>query len=274
MTEAHISVMFKKVCVIALLILQSVVFFSCSKDEPVNPENTETPTTSPGGEDDNPNEGNGAEDVDVVITGNTVSNGAQFSRIDANTFMLDYVKYQIVSGHINVIGCDNIEIGASREGKVAICRSVTVEGVRYVVRCIAMKAFYCCDRMVSISLPNTITYIGSWAFSRCSNMTTFTIPDCEIEFDTHCFENCVNLRTIVWKGTVSYHYSFPNMFYGTSIESVYFFSPTVPSMNYILDAIPHTAYVLPQYIEKYMADPFFSRYFEEIKTFNPETLEY
>lgn len=205
MTEAHISVMFKKVCVIALLILQSVVFFSCSKDEPVNPENTETPTTPPESDDDTTGDDDDTEDADinVVITENTASNGAQFSRIDETTFMLDYVKYQIVEKHIEVIGADDAGIGDNLNGKVTIYGTITIDGSTYLVRSIADEAFMDCKKVKEVTMPNTVLLIGVNAFCSCRNLCSIQLSESLKTISDLAFRYTPSLKTIVIPNSVT-----------------------------------------------------------------------
>jgi hypothetical protein len=37
--------------------------------------------------------------------------------------------------------------------------------------------FFNCNKLTSVTIPNSVTNIGSYAFSSCSSLTNITIPD-------------------------------------------------------------------------------------------------
>ena len=81
-------------------------------------------------------------------------------------------------------------------GDIVIPASVTYDKKPYAVTSIGQYAFYNCDYMTSITIPNSVTDIKSWAFSRCTNLVSITIPNSVERIGSRTFENCWSLTSI------------------------------------------------------------------------------
>lgn len=140
----------------------------CDKDEPavVTPETPVTPDNPDDKDnpdkdgDENPgssdNPGDKGEKKVVINTDGTTSDGSHFRRIDETIFMLNYVKYKIRDGHIEVIGYDSSEIELTLKGKVDLYSTIEIDNVSYNVREIENMAFYECSSLKEINIPNSI----------------------------------------------------------------------------------------------------------------------
>lgn len=72
-------------------------------------------------------------------------------------------------------------------------RSVSVpEGVLSI----GEKAFYGCGALENFAIPSSVTEIGRQAFGNCSALTDFTIPDTVREIGFGAFENCNSLAKL------------------------------------------------------------------------------
>ena len=71
-------------------------------------------------------------------------------------------------------------------GAVTIPSSVSYDGITYSVTSIGFCAFYNCDNLTSVTIPNSVTTIGYSAFSSCSKLSSVHILDiaawCQISF--------------------------------------------------------------------------------------------
>ena len=92
------------------------------------------------------------------------------------------------------------EVTSSRSkysGDIAIPKSVTYEDVTYSVTSIGQDAFYFCDGLTSITIPNGVISIENGAFGDCSGLTSITIPNSVTSIGYYVFNNCSGLASIV-----------------------------------------------------------------------------
>lgn len=193
--------MFKvKDLICLILVALSVTISSCSKDEP----------ESPSSDSDN--------NKVVINSDGSASGGAVFSRIDENTFWLDYVKYKIVDSHLEIIGYDPTELPQ----KPTLYSEVTLNGANLKTRIVGKSAFYEA-KCTSLSLPESISELHRSCFAGSSlknisfgrskitrlpefcfygtNIETFSIPAQIIEIGESCFSHCTSLKSLSFEGT-------------------------------------------------------------------------
>ncbi|MEE1112791.1 MAG: leucine-rich repeat domain-containing protein [Bacteroidales bacterium] len=149
----------------------------------------------------------------VVYSGNDTLNVSnyKFTNIGFLTFHLGNETYQTTEA--SVVYCDRTKSGA-----VVISDSITFNGNTYPVTFIKGKAFYNCDNITSVTIPNTIVAIGrngdtQGAFDNCNGLLCVTIGCNVISIGENAFYNCTNLDSIVCLAPVSptlYRYAFKN----------------------------------------------------------------
>ena len=85
-----------------------------------------------------------------------------------------------VNGLAYDINPDNVTVSVSKNswatGTIEIPSSVAYEGKSYTVTAISSSAFYECNRLAGVILPNTITCIGAYSFGR-TGITDIEIPE-------------------------------------------------------------------------------------------------
>ena len=82
------------------------------------------------------------------------------------------------------------------EGHVTIPSTVIYKNESYEVAVIRDWGFEDCDKMTSITIPNTIKEIGMRAFANCIGLTSITIPASVTSIQTYPFLGCTNLSEI------------------------------------------------------------------------------
>ena len=72
--------------------------------------------------------------------------------------------------------------------------------VQQGVTTIGDYAFYGCENVTSVTLPDTVTQIGKLAFYGCKNLRTLTIPDSVLTVEDYAFAKA-GLQSIVFRGS-------------------------------------------------------------------------
>ncbi len=94
------------------------------------------------------------------------------------------------------------EYTASYSGDIVVPSSVSYNGEQYIVTAIGEAAFYDCENLTSITLPNSLTTIGDEAFQYC-RLTSITLPNSVTTIGDHAFYECIRLTSITLPGSLT-----------------------------------------------------------------------
>ena len=88
---------------------------------------------------------------------------------DAYNFSVDGIYYNKNGNEVEVT-YKNYNTTPEYKGEMTIPESVTYDGETYTVTSIGSRAFYKCDSLTRLVMPNTVTSIGSQAFNSCTSL--------------------------------------------------------------------------------------------------------
>lgn len=125
---------------------------------------------------------------------------------DHNTtydFYVDGIYYDIIGNeatvtckHLSVNQTGIFSIRSDYRGNVVIPSTVTHNGTTYPVTAIGFSAFYDCDSLTSVTIPNSVTSIESDAFRGCRSLTSVNIPNSVTSIGDCAFYDCSGLKSV------------------------------------------------------------------------------
>ncbi len=126
----------------------------------------------------------------------------------AHDFEVDGIYYNITSSTDKMVevtyrGGDYNSYTNEYSGVVIIPESVTYNGSIYSVTSIGSSAFYYCDGLTSVVIPNSVTSIGEYAFSDCYALTSVEIGNSVTDIGMYAFDSCLSLTSVVIPNSVT-----------------------------------------------------------------------
>lgn len=84
------------------------------------------------------------------------------------------------------------------KGKLEIPSQVKYDGVTYTVTTLGGWAFFGCEDITEVKLPNTLTKIDIWAFCNCKKLKKIDIPASVKEIGYSAFESCESFTSFTF----------------------------------------------------------------------------
>ena len=78
------------------------------------------------------------------------------------------------------------------------CSGLTSVTIPNSVTSIGSRVFSGCTGLTSVTIPNSVTSIGHYAFIDCSGLTSITIGNSITSIGSYVFEDCSNLEKAIW----------------------------------------------------------------------------
>ena len=90
-----------------------------------------------------------------------------------------------------------------QSSKISIPQKIKRNDTTYFVTSIGMDAFYGCEGLTLITIPNSVTSIGEGAFYRCRGLTSIIIPNGVTSIGSWAFCDCSRLISITIPNSVT-----------------------------------------------------------------------
>ncbi len=89
---------------------------------------------------------------------------------------VDKIEYELYSN-----GTAQVNSGVKAKGEVVIPETMEYNKKNYKVTSIRQDAFWNCENLTSVVIPNSVTSIGRGAFDGCSKLKKIVLPDNDVE---------------------------------------------------------------------------------------------
>lgn len=119
----------------------------------------------------------------------------------AYDFEIDGIYYN-VNGNQATVTFKTTSYNSYR-GNVIIPETINYSGTEYNVTSIGDRAFYDCNNLTNITIPNSITSIGVSAFYRCMALTSVVIPNSVINIGNSAFNACTTMTSLTLGNSVT-----------------------------------------------------------------------
>ena len=135
------------------------------------------------------------------------------------------LSYTVSDGKATVTDCPTSETGTVRIPD-------TLGG--YPVTAIGEYAFFDCDKITSISIPNGVTSIGEKAFHYCKKLESIYIPDSVTYIDSNAFWYCDSLSTLRVSSGNTHYVSVDEVLFNKDKTTLILYSPKKSISKYTI----------------------------------------
>ena len=118
-------------------------------------------------------------------------------------FEANGIYYNTNGYYVTVTDADGNANTHDYTGDVVIPETVTYGSTTYSVTAIDGYAFYYCNGLTSVTIPNSVTSIGSYAFYYCSKLISIDIPNSVTSIKERTFSGCSSLTSITIPNSVT-----------------------------------------------------------------------
>lgn len=117
----------------------------------------------------------------------------------AHDFEVDGIYYNIINDNeaaVTFKGTSWNQYSDEYTGDVVIPETVAYNGTTYPVTNIGERAFFRCNWLTSIDIPNSVTTIANYAFYNCTGITSLNIGNSVTSIGSSAFSGCTGITSI------------------------------------------------------------------------------
>ena len=129
---------------------------------------------------------------DIVVENTKDGGGATEPYIEETYDRSGKLTAAVMHGHLEV-----------RDSAFKGCSALTSVTIPDSVTSIGSNAFSRCAGLTSIEIPSSVMIIGTEAFYYCTGLTSVTIPSSVVNIKYSAFEGCRSLTSVTFNGTPS-----------------------------------------------------------------------
>ena len=138
----------------------------------------------------------------MLVSVSAFSHDIEVANADGVTIYYNYINDGTELA-VTFRGSNSSSYSNEYQGNVVIPEEVTYMNRARKVTSIGERAFFRCENLTSITIPNNVTSIGEYAFYFCQGLTSFTIPNNVTSIGEYAFWDCTNLASIIIPSKVS-----------------------------------------------------------------------
>ena len=114
------------------------------------------------------------------------------TKVEIGEKIIDGIKYILYCNRTAKV----IQKSTRYKGDIIIPETVEFKGVTYRVTSIGKRAFENCEKLTSVTIPDSVKSIGKHAFDWCFELASIAIPDSVSSIGDRVFSECFALKSI------------------------------------------------------------------------------
>ncbi|MGN0797113.1 MAG: leucine-rich repeat domain-containing protein [Christensenellales bacterium] len=197
-------------CMIMLLIMSTALAVACSNKDKTPTDNDDEIIGDGGNGGDNGGDNGNGNSPSIQLV-----NISQYLTYELNEDGNSYAVTGLTDEGYALAKDEELQEGESLDDIEALCKLIIPDNYQdkpvTVIKGLTLPnditgAFYNCNLIARVLLPNTIKSIGTGAFHGCSSLKSIFIPDSVTSIGNSAFRGCSSLASIdVQEGNTTYH---------------------------------------------------------------------